>query len=133
MIYLGGNSISKIFIIDDDKDIVLLFEQSLKLKGHEIVAKAFNGEETLKTYKGFQNAPDIILMDHRMPVKNGIEVTKEILTINPKCKIIFINANYSVRDKALETGATDFLEKPIEFESLFRMIEKHQTPKPNIF
>jgi len=106
-------------------DIVQLFEQFLKLEGHEIIAKAYNGEKALDIYKNFQNYPDIILMDHRMPSKNGIEVTQEILTINPNCKIIFVSADYTVRDKALEVGAIDFLEKPIDFKTLFRIIKKH--------
>ncbi len=97
----------------------------MKLEGHEIVAKAFNGEEAIDIYKNLQNAPDIILMDHRMPSKDGVEVTEEILSINPNCKIIFVSADYSVRDKALEVGAIDFLEKPIAFNTLFRIIKKH--------
>ena len=48
-------------------------------------------------------------MDHRMPSKDGIEVTEEILSINPNTKIIFVSADYSIRDKALEVGAIDFL------------------------
>lgn len=64
-------------------------------------------------------------MDHRMPSKNDLEVTEEILSINPNSKIIFISADYSVRDKALKMGAIDFLGKPIDFTSLFRIIEKH--------
>ena len=96
----------------------------MKLKGHEIVTKAFNGVEALEIYKASQNAPEIIIMDHRMPSKNGIETTKEILSINPDCKIIFVSADYSIRDKALEAGAIDFLEKPVDFSILFRIIEK---------
>ena len=60
-----------------------------------------------------------------MPLKDGLETTKEILSINPHCKIIFISADYSIRDKALEMGAIDFLEKPINFNSLYRLIEKY--------
>ena len=97
----------------------------MKLEGHEIVAKAFSGEEALEIYRNFQNPPDIILMDHRMPSKDGLETTKEILSINPNCKIIFVSADYSVREKALEFGAVDFLEKPIDFTTLFRIIEKN--------
>lgn len=116
---------AKIFIIDDDTDIVLLFEQFLKVEGHEIVAKAFNGEEALEIFKNFQNFPDIVLMDHRMPSKNGIETTKEMLKINPKCKIIFVSADYTVRNMSLEVGAIDFLEKPIDLSTLCTMIEKY--------
>lgn len=97
----------------------------MKLEGHEIVAKAFNGEEALEIYKNLQNSPDIILLDHRMPSKDGLETTKEILSIDPHCKIIFISADYSVRDKALKVGAIDFLEKPIDFITLYRIIEKN--------
>lgn len=96
----------------------------MKLEGHEIVAKAFNGEEALEIYKKFKNSPDIILMDHRMPFKDGLETTKEILSINPNCKIIFVSADYSVRDQAINVGAIDFLEKPLNFTSLLRIIEK---------
>ena len=124
-IYLWGITIAKIFIVDDDEDIVQLFEQILKLEGHEIIAKAFNGDEALKIYKNFQNYPNLILMDHRMPSKDGIEVTEEILFINPNCKIIFISADYSIREKALDVGVIDFLEKPVDFTTLIRMIEKY--------
>lgn len=97
----------------------------MKFREHEVVAKAFNGEEALEIYKNFQNSLDIILMDHRMPSKNGLEVTKDILAINPDCKIIFVSADYSVREKALTVGAIDFLEKPIDFNTLFNMINKY--------
>lgn len=59
-----------------------------------------------------------------MPKKNGLETTKEILSLNPNCKIIFVSADYSVRDQALKIGAIGFLEKPIDFNTLFKMIEK---------
>ena len=118
---------AKVLIVDDDVDIVNLFEQFLKLEGHEIVAKAFNGEEALELYKTLQNAPDIILMDHRMPLKNGLEVTKELLTINPNINIVFISADYAIREKAIEAGAIDFLEKPIDFSTLFSIIKKYNS------
>ena len=111
-------------IVDDDADIVNLFVQFLKFKGHQIVDKAFNGEEALEIYENSQNKPDIVIMDHRMPLKSGIETTKEILIKNPNCKIIFVSADYTVRDQALKAGAIGFLEKPIDFNTLFRMIEK---------
>ncbi|MFX1419980.1 MAG: response regulator [Promethearchaeota archaeon] len=120
-----GINIAKIFIIEDDVDIVRLFEQFLKLEGHEIIAKAFNGVDALEIYTNLKNAPDIIIMDHRMPSKDGIETTKEIIAINPNCKIIFVSADYTVKDQALNVGAIDFLEKPIDFATLIRKIEKY--------
>jgi len=58
---------ARIFIVDDDIDIVNLFEQFLKMQGHKITAKAFNGEEAIDIIKNLQNKPDIVIMDHRMP------------------------------------------------------------------
>ena len=117
--------VSTIFIIDDDLDIVLLFEKYLVLKGHEIVAKAYNGEEAIETFKKLQYKPDIIIMDHRMPLKNGLETTKEILSLGFDTKIIFVSADYTARTNALKIGAIDFLDKPVDLNSLIKMIEKY--------
>ena len=124
--------IAKIFIIDDDIDIILLFEQFLVIEGHEIIAKAYNGEEAIEIFKNLQYNPDIILMDHRMPLKNGLETTKAILNINPNSKIIFISADYTVRTEALNIGAIDFLEKPIDFTTLIAIVEKYLIAKNQI-
>ncbi|MBY8989605.1 MAG: response regulator [Candidatus Lokiarchaeota archaeon] len=117
--------ITKIFIIDDDTDVVLLFEQFLVIEGHEVVAKAYNGEEAINIFKEIANKPNLILMDHRMPVKNGLETTEEILSISPDIKIIFVSADYTIKKKALEIGAIDFLEKPIDLNTLITMVEKY--------
>ena len=123
---------AKIFIIDDDADIVLLFEQFLVIEGHEIVAKAYNGVNAIEIFKNLQNNPDIVLMDHRMPLKNGLETTKAILEINPNSKIIFISADYTVRGEALKIGVIDFLEKPVDFTTLIAMVEKYSITKNQI-
>ncbi len=55
-------------------------------------------------FKSFLKKPDIILMDHRMPKKNGIEASKEILKINGKTKIIFLSADSSIKEEVLSIG-----------------------------
>ena len=109
--------------------MVLLFEQFLVIEGHEVVSKAYNGEEAIDIFKQMSIKPDIILMDHRMPAKNGLETTQEILSINSDSKIIFVSADYTVKEKALEVGAIDFLEKPIDLNTLLTMIEKYSLIK----
>ncbi|MFX1253105.1 MAG: response regulator [Promethearchaeota archaeon] len=121
---------AKFFIVDDDEDIVSLFEEFLRIKGHSVVARAFNGEEAVEIYKKLvknpETRPDIVLMDHRMPKKDGLTTTKEILTINPNCTIIFISADSEIKRKVLEINCT-FLEKPIDFRSLLERIASHST------
>ncbi len=113
-----------IFLIDDDLSIMTLFDKFLTILGHEIVAKAYNGEEAVKLFHEFQKIPDLILMDHRMPKKDGLTATKEILRFNNNSKIIFISADYSIKDEALALGAKYFLEKPFKLEKLSQIIKK---------
>ncbi len=96
----------------------------LKSAGFEVVAKASNGEEAVKIFNQLDEKPDIILMDHRMPIKSGVEATKEILQTSHNTKIIFASADSSVKSLAISTGATSFLEKPFGCESLINEIKK---------
>jgi two-component system chemotaxis response regulator CheY len=89
------------------------------------MAKAYDGEEAINIFKSLSNKPDIILMDHRMPVKNGLETTKELLDLDPTSKIIFVSADYTARNLAFEIGAIDFLEKPIDLDTLVSIIKKY--------
>ena len=74
---------AKIFIIEDDPTLQSTYNELLTISGHDIQGIASNGEEAIKMFKSFspEQKPDIILMDHRMPIKNGLETTKEILEI----------------------------------------------------
>jgi two-component system chemotaxis response regulator CheY len=118
-----------IFLIDDDSSIITLFDKFLTVLGHEIVAKAYNGEDAVKLFNQLKNPPDLILMDHRMPKKDGLTAAREILTTNDKSKIVFFSADYSVREKALALGAKYFLEKPFKLDKLSEIIEKIITEK----
>jgi two-component system chemotaxis response regulator CheY len=100
----------------------MLFRKVLIMSGFEVIAEAKNGEEAINLYHSFLKKPDIILMDHRMPVKNGIEASKQILKMNNKTKIIFTSADNSIKKEALSIGAKSFLDKPFGIEELINMI-----------
>jgi DNA-binding NtrC family response regulator len=111
-------------IVEDDLSLQRLYEMILKASGFAVLGKASNGEEAVKIYQDLLNSLDVILMDHRMPIKNGIEATKEILKINNHIKIIFTSADKSIKKLALAVGAISFLEKPFSFAELVNEIEK---------
>jgi two-component system chemotaxis response regulator CheY len=77
-------------------------------------------------FKNFIEKPDVILMDHRMPIKNGIEASKEIMenSIAAKPKIIFASADKTVKEEAISIGVQSFKEKPFTLNNLFSNIEK---------
>jgi two-component system chemotaxis response regulator CheY len=88
------------------------------------ITKAINGERAVKEFKEANPKPDIILMDHRMPIKNGLEASKEILQFDPTAKIIFISADRSIKNEAVALGALDFVEKPFDFSFLLNRINE---------
>ena len=101
-----------------------MYETMLKILGFNIVNTATNGEEAVNMYKSFSVKPDIILMDHRMPIKNGLEASKEILQIDKSSKIIFISADQTIKKSALALGALDFIVKPFTMKILIDSIKK---------
>jgi two-component system chemotaxis response regulator CheY len=113
----------KIFIIDDDQSLQRLYALILREVGCEITATAINGEDALNKYKNMEEKPDIILMDHLMPIKNGLDAMDEILKINRNEKIIFASADITVKEKAMNHGAIAFLDKPFKMNELLNTIE----------
>ena len=112
----------KIFIVEDEPDLLDLYIEILELEGNEIVCTARNGAEAITSFQNLQERPDVIIMDHRMPIKNGLEAAKEILDLDPDVKVIFASADQNVMDEALEIGALRFLKKPFDIDALINSI-----------
>lgn len=120
----------KILIADDEPDILEILSFNLKGEGYEVIT-AKNGDEAIEKAK--QSKPDLIILDVMMPGKNGIEVCN-ILRTQPEFAatiIIFLTAmsDESSEIKGLETGADDYIAKPIspkvllsKVNALFRRI-----------
>ncbi len=129
------NTVKKILIADDEPDILEIIQYNLQSEGYE-VATAKNGNEAIDQAKRFN--PDLIILDIMMPGKNGIEVCN-ILRLQPafnKTLIIFLTAlsDEGTEVKGLETGADDFITKPIspkvlvsKVSALFRRLNKEET------
>jgi len=112
-----------IFIVDDDQSLQRLYTLILREAGFKIIDTALNGKTAVEKYKRFKESPDLVLMDHRMPIKNGIEAMVEILQINGKEKIIFASADITIKEKALSLGAYVFLDKPFNMSKLISAIQ----------
>lgn len=94
------------------------------MSGYQVIGEAKNGKEAISLFISFPKKPDIVLMDHRMPIKNGIEAAKQILKINSKSKIIFTSADNSIKQEVLSIGARSFLDKPFSITDLITKIKK---------
>ncbi len=118
---------AKILIVDDDPFLHKVLERILEIGGHQVIGHAFDGAEAVERYKELDNKPDVVLMDHRMPIMNGVIATGNILKIDIRAKILFVSADETTKSQALEEGACDFLTKPIRSAELFRAIDKTST------
>ena len=124
----------KILIADDEPDILEIIRYNLEAEGY-MVATAKNGNEAIEKAKQFE--PDLIILDIMMPGKTGIEVCR-LLRQQPAYKttlIIFLTAlsDETTEIKGLETGADDYLTKPIspkvlisKVNALFRRFTKEE-------
>jgi two-component system chemotaxis response regulator CheY len=111
-------------LVDDDKFMHRVFERIMNMAGHSVVEHAFDGLEAVEKFVCLNPKPDIIIMDHRMPVKNGVETTRELIVISPTIRILFVSADESARKEALDAGASEFLCKPIRSSQFLAAIDE---------
>ena len=112
----------KILVVDDEKDVQVLFEQRFRkeMKSGEMeFAFAFSGEEALDFLSKFDHEAVLILSDINMPGMSGLELLRHIKEKHrePPPVVMMITAygdadNYNT---AMKLGADDFLTKPLEF------------------
>ncbi|GAC1455034.1 MAG: response regulator transcription factor [Chitinophagaceae bacterium] len=113
------SKVKKILIADDEPDILEIVHYNLKHEGYEVYT-AKDGDDAL--VKAKQLKPDLIILDIMMPKKTGVEVCS-ILRTQPAFKdtlIIFLTAlsDESSQIKGLDTGADDYVNKPISTKVL---------------
>ena len=111
-----------IFVVDDEPMIHVLYQKIFSRRGCNIIGEAFNGSEAIVKIKELHQEPDIVIMDHRMPIKDGLETTSCLLKLFPSLKVIFVSADSSIKIQAKIIGAKLFIEKPFDFEFLVESI-----------
>lgn len=109
--------LARIFVVDDQDFIRDLYKDMFESRGHTVYS-ARSGDEAIELLKAMPAKPDAIIMDHRMPGKDGIETTKEILRIHPEIPVIFSSADQDVREDAIRAGAVSFWAKPFPIRML---------------
>ncbi len=126
---------NKILIADDEPDILEIIQFNLQAEGYEVIT-AKNGDDAFEKAK--THRPDLIMLDVMMPGKTGLEVCA-LLRLNPAFKetlIIFLTAlsDEGSEIKGLESGADDYLTKPIrpkvllsKVNAFFRRLNKEDT------
>ncbi|MEE9400872.1 MAG: response regulator [Dehalococcoidia bacterium] len=113
-----------ILIVDDEESIRDILCRKLQSQGYNCVAAADSNEAL---WKAFMQDFDLVLMDIRMPVMNGLMATKKIRSIDKKIPIVAQTAYAMEEDKnlSIEAGCNDHLPKPLSRNKLLKIISQH--------
>jgi len=109
---------ANIMIVDDEPTIQQLMAIILEDMGHRVVAQSLNGEIALNAYNGMGSKPDLMIIDHRMPIMSGTDLAQAILEKDPRQKILFLTADESIKDIVKGLGISFFLEKPADIDTI---------------
>ena len=122
----------KIFIIDDERTIRLTFRLALETDGYD-VQEAASADEAMMGFRSEQY--DLVILDLRIGEDSGLDVLAAMRQAGVQTPTLMITAYGSIRNavRAMQLGAIDFLEKPIEPVALRKLVadilNRHQ-PRP---
>ncbi len=123
---IGGKTI----LVVEDEEYNFEFLRIILLKYHLKTLHAWNGEEAIKIFSGNREI-DLVLMDFKLPDIPGQEVTRRLLELRRGVPVIATTA-YAMtgdREKAVNAGCIDYLQKPIRVEELVGLLNKYLVRK----
>ena len=113
----------KVLAIDDEPAMTEWLKILLEHAGYEVRTALIGarGEEVFKTWR-----PDVVLTDMMLPDVDGLDLLSRFKEINPETEVIVISGHGSIPKAvdAIKAGASYFLEKPIEADSIIALLEK---------
>ena len=122
---------SKVFVIDDDEEILSAYSLLLKSTGHQV--ECFTGIDLFLERENYIGA-GCILLDVFLGAKTGLEVQAEIESKFEFLPIIFItgHGNIPMSVEAIKKGALNFLQKPVDEQELIKAIDEALTRSSEI-
>lgn len=115
--------LGKILVVDDEQPIADILKFNLEKEGYQVICAADGGEAVTMA---FEERPDLILLDLMLPVKDGMDVCREIRT-KLMTPIIMLTAKDTELDKVLglEMGADDYVTKPFSTREILARVKAH--------
>ncbi|MGH2635826.1 MAG: response regulator [Actinomycetota bacterium] len=115
----------RVLVIDDEPDVLLLCRVNLEIAGHEVL-EADNGERGLVL--AFDEAPDVIVLDLMLPLKDGFAVLSELLA-DPRTlgtPVILLTAKTQVEDRLAgwRAGCAGYVTKPFSPIALTELVDR---------
>lgn len=113
-----------ILIVDDEVGFVETMQKRLE-KREMVVLKAFDGDQAMNQLAENQQV-DVVILDMKMPGKDGLAVLQEIKQAHPLVEVIMLTGHATVPTavEGIQYGAYDYLMKPCSFDSLSAKIKE---------
>lgn len=113
----------RVLVVDDNEDATAALCMLLQAMGHE-TAEAHDGPEALDVVRAFQ--PDLVLLDIGLPTMDGYEVARRLRAVGTgkECKLVALTgwSQEEDREKTAEAGFTHHLVKPVDAETLRKLL-----------
>ena len=110
-----------LLIVDDEEHQRLLYQEELSEEGYQVIL-AGNGKEALERLS--ESVPDLIVLDIRMPIMNGLEALGKIIGKEKGIPVIIHSAYSSYKDDFMSWAADDFVVKSSDLTELKRKIRE---------
>ena len=116
------NMPSRVLLVDDERDLVQTLSERLQMRDMGS-AVAYDGASALQLVQ--DDAPDVMIIDLKMPGIDGLQVLREVKQTRPEIEVIILTGKGSAADKARceALGAFGYLEKPVDIEQLSHMLK----------
>jgi len=118
--------VMKVLIVEDNKALIWLLKEVLENEGIHYVKTAENGNEGYSVFLSFK--PDIILTDIEMPLKNGLEMIRNIRKLQPFIRTIYMSADpakyKSLLNEEMAIYKADFVNKPFSVSKIMELISE---------
>ncbi len=114
---------TKVLVIDDDRDMCLLLKKFLERNNYEVIDFT-NGKKALAWYE--ENKPDIVLCDLRLEDISGLEILKKMKSSNPDLPFLIITGYSDVKSAVdiMRHGAYDYITKPLFPDEILTTIKQ---------
>jgi len=119
-----GSGGGRLLIAEDEAEMRGLLRRTLTREGYD-VAVAADGAEALEVLRANPDF-DVLVSDVRMPVKDGLQLLKEVRQLRPELRVILITAYLDVQQyyEVMKSGAFEYLSKPFKIPDLLEVLDR---------
>ena len=124
---VAAQHIGHVLLVEDDKVNAIIAQKALESSGHQ-VTHVTNGQQAIDKFVANPHSYDLILMDHHMPIMNGMQATMKLHELYgasrlPPIIALTANAMNGEREKYLQAGMQDYCTKPFKKEQLNSLVQ----------